>query len=104
MYFVLLRAVVKMVKNTHRQPANQALHFAGAPLYAVGLVIVIGHFAADMQANPFAGLAMWLSAIAMFVAGHKIEGNVMSMTPVLLFRLFSRKAAGYLAAKCVHLV
>lgn len=105
MYFVLLRAVVKMVKNTHRHPANQALHFAGAPLYVVGLVIVIGHFAAaDMQANPFAGLAMWLSAIAMFVAGHKIEGNVMSMTPVLLFRLFSRKAAGYLAAKRVHLV
>ena len=72
MYFVLLRAVVKMVKNTHR--------------------------------HPFAGLAMWLSAIAMFVAGHKIEGNVVSMTPVLLFRLFSRKAAGYLAAKRVHLV
>jgi hypothetical protein len=90
MYFVLLRAVVKMVKNTHRHPANQALH--------------IGHFAADMQANPFAGLAMWLSAIAMFVAGHRIEGNVLSMTPALLFRLFSRKAAGYLATKRVHLV
>ena len=98
MCFVLLRAVVKMVKNTHRHPANQALHFAGAPLYAVG------HFAAGMQVDPFAGLAMWLSAIAMFVAGHRIEGNVMSMTPVLLFRLFSRKAAGYLAAKRVHLV
>jgi hypothetical protein len=104
MYFVLLRAVVKMVKNTHKHPANQALHFAGAPLYAVGLAIVIGHFAAGIQADLFAGLAMCLSAIAMFVAGHSIEGNIMSMTPVLLFRLFSRKAAGYLPTKRLHLV
>ncbi|HEX2558204.1 MAG TPA: hypothetical protein VHK86_07765 [Nitrososphaera sp.] len=97
----MLAAVVKLVKNTHRHPANQALHFIGAPSYAIGLGMIVGYLA-GMQVNLLAGIAMWISAIAMFVAGHKIEGNVMTMTPVLVFRLLSRKAARYLLAKGIH--
>jgi hypothetical protein len=97
----MLAAVVKLVKNTHRHPANQALHFIGAPFYAIGLGMIVGYFA-GMQVNLLDGIAMSISAIAMFVAGHKIEGNVMTMTPVLVFRLLSRKAARYLLAKRIH--
>ena len=97
----VLAAIIKLVKNTHRHPANQALHFVGAPFYAVGLALITMHIAA-MQANLVAGIAMWMSAVAMFVAGHKIEGNVMTMTPVLVFRLLSRKAASYFLAKGIH--
>lgn len=97
----MLAAIVKLVKNTHRHPANQALHSIGAPFYAIGLGMIVGHFA-GMQANLLAGIAMWMSAVAMFVAGHKIESNVMTMTPVLVFRLLSRKAASYLFAKGIH--
>ena len=100
MYFV--RAVIKMIINTHRHPANQALHCIGAPFYAVGLATVLGHFV-GMQMDLAVGVAMWLAAIAMFVAGHKIEGNTRSTTPVLLARLLS-KAARNFVAKRVHLL
>jgi hypothetical protein len=98
---LLITSVVKLVKNTHRHPANRALHIAGAPVYAAGAFMVFGGlfgFGTDM----IAGAAMWLAAIAMFVAGHRIEGNAGSMTPVLIFRLLSRKVAGYRVAQRAH--
>ena len=100
MYFV--RAVIKMIKNTHRHPANRALHCVGAPFYVVGLAIVLGHFA-GMQTDPALGVAMWLAAVAMFVAGHRIEGNIWSMTPVLLARLLSKVGSNFVAQR-VHLL
>jgi ribose/xylose/arabinose/galactoside ABC-type transport system permease subunit len=107
---VNMHAILKLIKNTHRHPANQALHFIGAPFYVAGLAVVLGHFAGILQQQTttttelVAGTAMWLAAIAMFVLGHKIEGNIGSMTPVLLFRLMSRKVARYSVAQRVHLL
>jgi hypothetical protein len=83
----------------------------GAPFYGVGLVMILGHLA-GMQTNLAAGGAMLLAAIAMFVLGHKIEGNLRSMAPVILFRflvavvilLSRRKVARYPFAKRVHLL
>jgi hypothetical protein len=109
-YLLSMHAILKIIKNTHRHPANQALHFIAAPFYAVGLVIMLGHFAGIQQQTTttdivvVVGAAMWLAAIAMFVLGHKIEGNIGSMTPVLLFRLLSRKIAHYPVAQRVHLL
>jgi hypothetical protein len=103
----MLHIIVKILKNTHRHPVNQALHSIGAPFYAVGLAMTLGHLG-GMQANMYAGCAMLLSAIAMFVVGHKIEGNIRSMAPLLLFRflmvLSSRKVACYPFTKRVHLL
>jgi hypothetical protein len=104
--------ILKIIRNTHRHPVNQALHSMGAPFYGVGLVIILGHVA-GMQTNLVVGGAMLLAAIAMFVLGHKIEGNLRSMAPVLLFRflvvivvvlLSRRKVARYPFAKRVHLL
>ena len=83
----------------------------GTPFYVVGLVMILGHVA-GMQTNLAAGGAMLLTAIAMFVLGHKIEGNLRSMAPVLLCRflvvvvvlLSKRKVARYPFAKRVHLL
>jgi hypothetical protein len=101
-------AILKLIKNTHRHPANQALHGLGAPFYIAGFVMMIGHFAGILQLQTttdlVVGTAMWLAAIGMFVLGHKIEGNIRSMTPVLLFRLLSRKVARYSVAQRVHLL
>ena len=80
-----MQTILKIIKNTHRHPANQALHSVGAPFYGVGLAMVLGHLA-GMQTNLVVGGAMFLSAMAMFVFGHKIEGNLRMMAPVLLFR------------------
>jgi hypothetical protein len=81
-----------------------------APFYGVGLVMTLG-YVVGMQSNLAAGGAMLLVAIAMFVLGHKIEGNLRSMAPVLLFRLLvvivllsRRKVARYPFAKRVHLL
>ncbi len=97
-----VRAVIKIIKNTHRHPANQALHCISAPFYAIGIAMTFGHFV-GIQTDVAAGVAMWLAAIAMFVSGHKIEGNIGSMTPVLLFRLLSKIARNFVAQR-VHLL
>jgi uncharacterized membrane protein YGL010W len=112
---VFVHRILKIIKNTHRHPANQALHSIGAPLYVVGLLVMLGHFAGielQQQTTTTTGLAagatMWLAAIAMFVLGHKIEGNVGSMTPVLLFRLLllslRRKVARYPVMQRIQLL
>ena len=102
-----MQTILKIIKNTHRHPVNQALHSIGAPFYGIGLAMTLGHIA-GMQTNLTAGGAMLLAAIAMFVVGHKIEGNLRSMAPVLLFRflmvLLSRKVARYPVTKRVHLL
>jgi hypothetical protein len=107
MYSSFMQIIVKILKNTHRHPVNQALHSIGAPFYGVGLAMALGHLA-GMQTNLTVGCSMLLAAIAMFVVGHKIEGNVRSMAPVLLFRFLkvflSRKVARYPHGKRVHLL
>ncbi len=95
--------VIKMIKNTHRHPANQALHCIGAPFYVIGLAMIFGHYFAGAQTNPVIGAAMWLSAVVLFVAGHKIENNIRSMTPVLLTRLLSKIARNFVE-KRIHLL
>jgi hypothetical protein len=101
----MLQIIVKTLKNTHRHPINQALHSIGTPFYGLGLGMTLGHLA-GIQTNLVAGGAMLLAAITMFVMGHKIEGNVRSMAPVLLFRFLtvflSRKVARYTVTKRVH--
>jgi hypothetical protein len=77
--------ILKIIKNTHRHPVNQALHSIGAPFYGLGLAMILGHLA-GIQTNLAAAGTMLLAAIAMFVLGHKIEGNLRMMAPVLLFR------------------
>lgn len=101
-----MQIIVKILKNTHRHPVNQALHSIGAPFYGIGLAMTLGDLA-GMQTNLTVGCLMLLAAIAMFVLGHKIEGNVRAMAPVLLIRFLmaflSRKVARYSVANDVHL-
>jgi len=103
-----VQKVLKIIRNTHRHPVNQALHCIGAPFYGLGLSMLIVHLG-GMQTNLAAGGTMLLAAVAMFVLGHKIEGNIRSMVPVLLFRFLyivvsRRRVARYSLAKRVHLL
>jgi hypothetical protein len=106
-----VQSILKIIKNTHRHPVNQALHSIGVPFYGIGLTMILGHLT-GIQTNVAVAGAMVLAAIAMFVLGHKIERNLRMMAPVLLFRfllalLFSRrrrKIARYSFAKRVHLL
>jgi hypothetical protein len=63
--------------------------------------MILGHLV-GMQTNLAAAGTMLLAAMAMFVLGHKIEGNLRMMAPVLLFRfllvsLLSRRRRGKIA-------
>ncbi len=87
----MLRAVARILKNTHRHPANRALHLAGLPVYVAGLAKIMGFFI-GLQTDLIEGVLLWTLAVSMFVSGHMIEGNVRSMTPVLLFRILARSA------------
>jgi hypothetical protein len=103
-----VRKVLKIIRNTHKHPVNQALHCIGAPFYGLGLAMLIVHLG-GMQTNVAVGSTMLLAAVAMFVLGHKIEGNIRSMAPVLLFRflyvvLSRREVVRYSLAKRVHLL
>ena len=99
----MLRSAIGIVKSTHRHPANRALHIAGAPVYAAGVVMVAGYLF-NTGTDAILGAMLWSAAIAMFVAGHAIEDNVMSMTPVLLARLVKRSLVRHLFRKRVHLL
>ncbi|HVX02444.1 MAG TPA: hypothetical protein VHA09_04760 [Nitrososphaera sp.] len=105
---MLLRALFKMLKNTHRHPANRVLHAAGLPVYAYGIAMIAGSFAgAGSTTNGLFGLGLWALAVSMLVAGHAIEGNVKSMTPVLVARLVLlrlRYHSHHLGKKRIHLL
>jgi hypothetical protein len=104
-----MQKVLKIIRNTHKHPVNQALHCIGAPFYGLGLAMLIVHLG-GMQTNIAVGSMMLLAAVAMFVLGHKIEGNIRSMVPVLLFRFLyvvlsrRRGVAHYSPTKRVHLL
>ena len=99
---MIVDSIIKLVKNTHRHKANQALHCFGVSFYAVGLFMIIYHFIVSTQIHLSAGIAIWLSAIAMFITGHKIEGNISAITPVIVARLISRKIANYFFTHRIH--
>jgi hypothetical protein len=64
--------------------------------------MTLGYFAGT-QIDLAVGAAMWAVAVVMFVSGHRIEGNIRYMTPVLLFRLLSKVVHDFVAHQ-VHLL
>jgi uncharacterized membrane protein len=84
-------SVVKAIKSTHRNPTNRILHLIGLPVYATGIVLMLGYFL-GLHTNPMTGITLWLIAIGLFLIGHKIEGNLRAMTLIVFFKyLKSRK-------------
>ena len=59
----MMTGIVKLVRGTHRHPANRALHAAGLPIYAAGIAMVAGYFA-GARTDPLLGAALWSAAVA----------------------------------------
>lgn len=97
----LLLSMWIMIKSTHRHPANRALHIAGSPLYVIGIYLV-SNIIHGSSADSVLGGLLWSASVAMFTIGHLIEGNLNSITPVLAYRLFSRKLRGYFVPNRFH--
>ena len=97
----LIKAFAVMLKNTHRHPANRTLHAFGMPLYILGLGSIIGHVA-GYNTDLVQGALFWLAGVTAFAIGHKIEGNLRAITPILASRLIVRKVRDYLVADRIH--
>lgn len=84
-------SILKAIKSTHRNRINRILHLIGIPIYATGIVSILDYFL-GLKTNPIAGIFLWIIAICLFLAGHKIEGNLRAMTLIIIFKyLKSRK-------------
>ena len=90
-HLVVSFCLLKAITGTHRNPANRILHLIGLPIYATGITLIAGYFL-NLNTNPITGLILWLVAVSLFLIGHKIEGNLRTMTLIILFKyLNSRK-------------
>ena len=78
-------SILKAIKSTHRNPINRILHLIGIPIYATGIMLILDYFV-GMKTNPITGITLWLMAICLFLAVHKIEGNLRAMTLIIIFK------------------
>ena len=69
-------SLVKAVKSTHRNLLNKLLHLIGLALYASVLISVTLFLSSNDSQNPMLILALWLTAINLFITGHVVEDNV----------------------------
>jgi hypothetical protein len=84
-------SLVKAVKSTHRHPLHKLFHLIGLSLYFFAFFIFISNLIGNHDQNPMFGLALWLTAINLFIVGHMIEDNVRSMTVIILFKYIRSK-------------
>lgn len=84
-------SLVKAVKSTHRHLLNKLFHLIGLSLYFFAFFIFISNLIGNHDQNPTFGLALWLTAINLFIVGHMIEDNVRSMTAIILFKYIRSK-------------
>jgi hypothetical protein len=66
------------------------LHFIGAPLYIIGLLLIIA-FLFGMNTNPMLGIILWITGVVLFLMGHKIERNIKATTPVVVVKYLLSK-------------
>ncbi len=77
--------LLKAIRNTHRHPVNKILHTIGLLLYAIAILVIVGYFI-NIKTNPYCSLILFMVAIALFLLGHKIEGNIRATTWIILFK------------------
>jgi uncharacterized membrane protein YGL010W len=84
-------SLTKAIKSTHRHPVNRILHFIGAPIYIAGIALIVNNFMSGIRLSDLAyGVIIYCTAVALFLIGHRIEGNLRAMTLILLHRIIAR--------------
>ncbi len=79
-------SLFKAIKNTHRHPANKMLHAIGLFLYGIAILMIISSYLLKININYFTFVLLFVVAIALFLLGHNIEGNLRATTWVILFK------------------
>ncbi|MGN6346456.1 MAG: hypothetical protein ACTHJ7_07485 [Candidatus Nitrosocosmicus sp.] len=79
-------SLFKAIKSTHRHPANKILHGIGLFLYGVAILMIISICFSKNYENLFTIVLLFIVAIALFLLGHIIEGNIKATTWVIVFK------------------
>ena len=87
-------SLVKAVKSTHRHPLNKTFHLIGLSMYAFALFTLVSPLIGNHDQDPALGLAFWLTAINLFIAGHTIENNVGAITAIVFYKYFRARLYG----------
>jgi hypothetical protein len=84
----------KAIRNTHRHPVSRALHLVGLSLYITGFTLLVIYYfvrtSQDISFYPFS-LVLFPIAVILFIAGHKIEGNLRAMTLIVIIKYLRSK-------------
>jgi hypothetical protein len=85
--------LLKAIKSTHRSRISRLLHLAGISLYIVGFIIIIEYYVGNRvnSSSPLFGIILFPVAIALFLTGHKIEGNLKAMTLIIIVKYLKSK-------------
>lgn len=86
-------SLIKAIKSTHRKPVNRLLHCVGAPIYIMGMAMIFGYLLRISNSNVFDGVILWAFAISLFLIGHKLEGNLRTMTLIIMFKYLCLRIA-----------
>jgi uncharacterized membrane protein len=78
-------SLLKAIRNTHRHPANRILHAIGLSFYIIAILMILDYLF-NKDINPFTILILFALAIALFLLGHAIEGNIRATTWVIIFK------------------
>jgi len=62
------------------------LHAIGLSLYAFALYIVVSFIIGLDHQSLLLALTLWLTATNLFILGHVVEGNVMAMIAIVVFK------------------
>ncbi|MGN6615445.1 MAG: hypothetical protein ACTHKC_10450 [Candidatus Nitrosocosmicus sp.] len=79
-------SLFKAIKSTHRHPVNKILHGIGLFLYGVAILMIISICFSKNYENLFTIVLLFVVAIALFLLGHIIEGNIKATTWVIVFK------------------
>ncbi|MGN6349120.1 MAG: hypothetical protein ACTHLL_05160 [Candidatus Nitrosocosmicus sp.] len=79
-------SLFKAIKSTHRHPVNKILHGIGLFLYGVAILMIISICFSKNYENLFTIVLLFIVAIALFLLGQIIEGNIKATTWVIVFK------------------
>ena len=82
--------LTKAIKSTHRHPVNRILHCIGAPIYITGIVLIVNSLVSGIKSSDLEyGVTLSCTAVALFLIGHRTEGNLRAMTLILLYKFIA---------------
>jgi hypothetical protein len=81
-------SLTKAIKSTHRHSINRILHCVGAPIYVTGIALIVNNLVSGIRfPDREYALAMCCTAVALFLIGHRTQGNLRAMTLILLYKI-----------------